>query len=99
MTADFGEDANLDTIFSEVGELGLFQVINYFLICIPNILAAAYVMNYVFTANTLDYRSDILLCVLVTCQYKNIDSFITYLRNSALQKRFCTVSNCKLFYD
>lgn len=60
MPVDIGDDADLDTIFSEVGEFGLFQVINYFLICMPNMLAAAYVMNYVFTANTLDYRLDII---------------------------------------
>lgn len=56
MGVGIGEDANLDTIFSEVGEFNVFQVVNYILIALPNMLAAAYVMNYAFTATTLDYR-------------------------------------------
>lgn len=47
---------DLDQIFAEVGEFGVFQIISYFLICIPNIFAATYIVNYALTANALDYR-------------------------------------------
>lgn len=48
---------NLDEIFSEIGEFGVFQIISFFLICIPNVFAATWIVNYVLTANALDYRS------------------------------------------
>lgn len=56
MIVDSSEDANLDTILTEVGEFGIFQVITYLLFCIPNIISAAYAVNYMISANTLDYR-------------------------------------------
>lgn len=56
MSADIAARSNLDAILSEVGEFKLRQIIQFFLICIPNILSAAFLMSYVFTANTLDYR-------------------------------------------
>lgn len=50
------ENSNLDAVLTEVGEFGLFQVITYFLICIPSALSASYVVNYMVTANSLVYR-------------------------------------------
>lgn len=47
---------NLDLIFAEVGEFGAFQIFSFLLICIPNVFAATYIVNYVLTANALDYR-------------------------------------------
>lgn len=49
-------DFNLDTVLTEVGAFGLFQVVSYALIFIPCTLSAAYQINYMFTANELDYR-------------------------------------------
>lgn len=46
----------LDTILTEVGEFGLYQVIIYFLLCIPSALSATFVVNYMFSANPLNYR-------------------------------------------
>lgn len=49
-------DSNIDVIFTEVGAFGLFQIVTYLLISIPNIISATYVVNYIISANTLDYR-------------------------------------------
>lgn len=51
-----GADTNLDAILTEVGEFGVFQVFTYLLLCIPSAISATYVVNYMFSANTLDYR-------------------------------------------
>lgn len=56
MSVDLTADSSLDAILTEVGGFGLFQVATYFLICLPNILSASYVINYMISANTLDYR-------------------------------------------
>lgn len=56
MSVDTSDDSNLDNILTEVGGFGLFQIVAYILVCIPNILAATYEVNYMITANTLDYR-------------------------------------------
>lgn len=56
MSVDSTAGSDLDTIFAEVGEFGIYQIAIYLLICIPNALSATFVMNYMFTANTLDYR-------------------------------------------
>lgn len=53
---DLTAESDLDTIFAEVGEFGIYQIAIYMLICIPNALSATFVVNYMFTANTLDYR-------------------------------------------
>lgn len=56
MSLDIGDDESLDAILTEVGAFGLFQVVSYLLISIPNILSSAYVVNYMISANTLEYR-------------------------------------------
>lgn len=56
MSMDISTNANFDVILEEVGQFGLYQVVTYLLICIPNILSATYAVNYMFSANTLDYR-------------------------------------------
>lgn len=50
-------DYNIDTIFSEIGGFGPFQILSLFLICIPNIISTTYTVNYIFASNSLDYRS------------------------------------------
>lgn len=56
MNGDEAVEHNLDHIFSEVGAFGKFQIVSFALICIPNILAATYIVNFILTANSLDYR-------------------------------------------
>lgn len=56
MSIDTGADSSFDVILNEVGQFGVYQVVTYLLICIPNILSATYAVNYMFSANTLDYR-------------------------------------------
>lgn len=56
MSEDVAANINLDRIYSEVGEFGLFQIITFALICIPNTVSAMYVVNYIFSANSMDYR-------------------------------------------
>lgn len=47
---------NLDVLFAEVGDFGLYQILAFALICIPNMISATYIVNYVFTANIMAYR-------------------------------------------
>lgn len=61
---------DLDQIFAEVGEFGVFQIISYFLICIPNVFAATYIVNYALTANALDYRWVCEQCALLHSVYR-----------------------------
>lgn len=56
MSIDLTAHSDLDAIFAEVGEFGLYQIGLYMLLYIPNAMSATFVMNYMFTANTLDYR-------------------------------------------
>lgn len=56
MSVDISANSNLDGILNEVGEFGLFQVVTYLLICIPSALSATIVVNYMISANTLEYR-------------------------------------------
>lgn len=56
MSVDISAESNLDAIFTEIGECNILQVVRYILICIPNAVAGMYVMSYIFTANTLEYR-------------------------------------------
>lgn len=58
------EISNLDVIFTEIGEFGVFQVVSLILICIPSLFSASYVVNYIFTANPLDYRSVSIMNIL-----------------------------------
>lgn len=49
-------DLDLETILTEVGEFGLFQIVSYILICIPSALSATYVVNFMISASSLEYR-------------------------------------------
>lgn len=50
------DDGSVDSILTEVGGFGRFQIITYLLICIPNIISAATYVNFMISATTLDYR-------------------------------------------
>lgn len=56
MTKETSANSIFDAVLEEVGQFGLYQVVTYFFICIPNLLSATYAVNYMFSANTLDYR-------------------------------------------
>lgn len=56
MSVDVTVEGNLDAIYAEIGEFGRFQIVTFALICIPNIISATFMVNYVFTANIMDYR-------------------------------------------
>lgn len=49
-------DSDLESILAEVGEFGLFQIVSYILICIPSALSATYVVNFMISASSLEYR-------------------------------------------
>lgn len=48
--------ADLDEIFVEIGEFGPHQIVTILLLCVLNILSGASAVNYIISANTLDYR-------------------------------------------
>lgn len=56
MTLANPSENDIDFLFTEIGEVSAFQLITYLLLCIPNAVSAMYVVGYMFTANTLDYR-------------------------------------------
>lgn len=56
MSEKKSNDFDLDRILVELGQFGKFQIINYFLLCIPVALSAIYALSYVFTAGDLEYR-------------------------------------------
>nr|XP_016943474.1 solute carrier family 22 member 4 isoform X3 [Drosophila suzukii] len=47
---------DFDEILAEIGEFGRFQRLNYLLICLPVLFAAANSLSYVFTAGSPTYR-------------------------------------------
>lgn len=56
MAVDIDADYNLDITFAEIGEFSVFQIFNIFLICIPTILSGAYMVDFIFSATTLNSR-------------------------------------------
>lgn len=56
MTDDISADTGIDDFLTEVGAFGLFQIVTYMLLCIPSTLSATYQINYMFSANSLEYR-------------------------------------------
>ncbi|XP_023159895.2 organic cation transporter protein [Drosophila hydei] len=53
---------DFDEILSQIGEFGRYQRVNYLLICLPVLFAAANSLSYVFTAGTPKYRCHIEEC-------------------------------------
>lgn len=64
MVVDSGVDNNLDAVFTEIGEFGAFQIVSILLICLPSLLSASYIVNFIFAADTLDYRSVVRMKVM-----------------------------------
>jgi OCT family organic cation transporter-like MFS transporter 4/5 len=53
---------DFDDMLEELGELGKYQIITYFLVCLPVLFGAANSLSYVFTAGIPDYRCFIPEC-------------------------------------
>ncbi|KAH8418564.1 hypothetical protein KR222_002216, partial [Zaprionus bogoriensis] len=53
---------DFDEILSQIGEFGRYQRVNYLLICLPVLFAAANSLSYVFTAGIPKYRCRIDEC-------------------------------------
>lgn len=47
---------NLDSILTQLGQFGKFQMFNYMLIIVPVVFAACNNGNYIFSAADLEYR-------------------------------------------
>lgn len=47
---------DFERVLQEIGEFGLYQKVNYVLLCLPVIFAAANSLTYVFTAASPNYR-------------------------------------------
>lgn len=57
-------------MLEELGELGRFQIVTYFLICIPVLFGAANSLSYVFTAGVPNYR-----CYIPECEHPQDTSY------------------------
>lgn len=53
---DKKDAGNLDNTLSDIGEFGPYQIISFVLLFIIKVLAGQNFINYMITANTLDYR-------------------------------------------
>lgn len=53
---------DFDEILKQIGEFGRYQRLNYLLICLPVLFAAANSLSYVFTAGTPKYRCRVEEC-------------------------------------
>lgn len=49
-------NGNLDDILSDIGELGPYQIISCVLLFLLKVMAGQTFINYMITANTLEYR-------------------------------------------
>lgn len=56
MGANKNADTIVDDVLTEVGDLGFFQVYTFLLIYLLNFLSAFSVVNYMISANPLEYR-------------------------------------------
>ncbi|XP_049783521.1 organic cation transporter protein isoform X2 [Schistocerca cancellata] len=69
--ADDDENAEVkkmdfDDVLVEIGEFGRYQILNYFLICLPVFFGAANSLSYVFTSGIPTYRCWIPECDNIT---------------------------------
>ncbi|XP_072932974.1 organic cation transporter protein-like [Epargyreus clarus] len=55
--------AGLEDVLDQLGHFGFYQCYVLILLCIPNILAAMYSLNYVFVADQVPFR-----CVIPECE-------------------------------
>lgn len=55
-SSDNKKIVDLDAIFIEIGDFGLFQICIYALICMPVVLISWFTFEFVFTAGGLEYR-------------------------------------------
>jgi OCT family organic cation transporter-like MFS transporter 4/5 len=51
-----GASQEFDTILSELGDFGIYQIKNYALLSLPVLFAAAFTVSYVFTAGVVPHR-------------------------------------------
>lgn len=56
ITPNMNRRVDFERVLQEVGEFGLYQKVNYILLCLPVIFAAANSLTYVFTAASPTYR-------------------------------------------
>ena len=50
------QEGDLDSVLSEIGGFGPFQIMNFILLAIPTALSGAYLYSFIFTAGPLEYR-------------------------------------------
>lgn len=60
-SVDISADASLENILTEIGGFGLFHIISYLLVFIPNVIQSATYVNFMFAASSLEYRYEIIL--------------------------------------
>lgn len=50
------ENDNLDYVLSDVGEFGKHQIMHFFLMVLPIVLASTYAVEFIVMSSTDDYR-------------------------------------------
>ncbi|KAL5274406.1 hypothetical protein ACFFRR_000881 [Megaselia abdita] len=60
---------SLDSILTDIGQFGNYQIKNYMLLSIPMTFNAIFSLTYIFTAGSVKYRCNITECDSLTTQY------------------------------
>lgn len=83
---------DFDRVLQHIGEFGRYQQINYLLICLPVILAAANSMSYIFTSGVPNYRYIWNSCISII--YYKYNCYIQLLSTNVKQTNRCFVPEC-----
>lgn len=63
-------DSSLDSILTDIGQFGSYQIKNYILLSIPMMFNAIFSLTYVFTAASVKYRCNITECDTSISKYR-----------------------------
>lgn len=63
------DDCSLDSILTDIGQLGNYQIKYYMLLSIPMMFNAIFSLTYIFTAGSVEYRCNITECDTSITQY------------------------------
>ncbi|XP_049872467.1 organic cation transporter protein-like [Pectinophora gossypiella] len=78
----------LESALAQLGHFRLYQRYNMIMLCLPNLLAAMYTLNYVFVADQVPFR-----CVVPECEGTSDISFV----NESAQALLPADSRCRRY--
>ncbi|KAJ6636136.1 Organic cation transporter-like protein [Pseudolycoriella hygida] len=88
-STDDKKTVDLDKIFVEIGDFGLFQIFIYALISMPVLLISWFTFEFVFTAGRLEYR-----CKIPGCDLSPFDDYLPNWTRYAIPHSHNVPSQC-----